>query len=300
MTTQKKTYTKDDLSNLKPKHATFVGIDSDGCVFPTMDIKQKKCFHSLIVSQWRLQPIEKYVREIAEFVNLHSVDRGQNRFVALLKVFELLAERPQTRDAGIPLPPTTSLRAFIKSGVALGNPELKRIAAETRDPELAAVLTWSEDVNRLIAQTVGSVPPFKWVRESLDAIRQNSDAICVSQTPTSALVHEWQENNMMDYLALIAGQELGTKAEHLLLATKGRYAPDRVLMIGDAPGDLKAARQVGARFFPINPDQEESSWKFFLDEAYQRFLDNTYNDAYETKLIQRFESLLPETPPWRR
>ena len=292
-------YTKADLSGLKPKHATFVGIDSDGCVFPTMEIKQKQCFHSLIISNWRLEPIEKYVREVAEFVNLHSIHRGQNRFLSLLKAFELLAERPEARAAGIPLPATASLRKFIESGVPLGNPELKRIVAETDDPELAAVLKWSEDVNRLVARTVGSVPPFRWVRESLDAIRRNSDAICVSQTPTEALVREWQDNGMMDCVSIIAGQELGTKAEHLRLATQGRYAPDRVLMIGDAPGDLKAARQVGARFFPINPGKEEASWEFFLNKAYQRFLDNAYTDEYETTLVRQFETLLPTTPPWK-
>lgn len=32
-------------------------------------------------------------------------------------------------------------------------------------------------------------------------------------------------------------------------------------MIGDAPGDLKAARGNGALFFPVNPGDEEESWK---------------------------------------
>jgi len=44
-------FTKEDLINFKPKFSTFVGIDSDGCVFDTMEIKQKQCFHGLIVSQ---------------------------------------------------------------------------------------------------------------------------------------------------------------------------------------------------------------------------------------------------------
>ena len=39
-------------------------------------------------------------------------------------------------------------------------------------------------------------------------------------------------------------------------------------MIGDAPGDMKAARANGALFFPINPGHEDESWERFYDEAH--------------------------------
>jgi len=293
-------FTKDSLLKFVPRHETFVGIDSDGCVFPTMEIKQKRCFHGLIVSHWNLAPIDQYVREAAEFVNLYSRHRGQNRFPCLLMVFDLLRERPEVRASGVALPSTAALKAFIDSGVPLGNPELEKEVARAGNPELAAVLKWSQDVNAAIARTVKNVPPFKWVVESLQQIQQHSDAICVSQTPTEALVREWQENGLMDYVAVIAGQELGTKGEHLAMATRDRYPPDRILMIGDAPGDLKAARSVRAHFFPVDPGREEASWEHFSKEAYARFLNGTYGGDYEAGLIRQFEALLPDTPPWVR
>jgi hypothetical protein len=98
----------------------------------------------------------------------------------------------------------------------------------------------------------------------------------------------------------IAGQEMGKKAVHLELAAKGRYAPDHILMIGDAPGDLKAARAVDALFYPINPGQEEASWQRFYDHAVHRFLAGDYAGSYERNLIEDFERLLPSTPPWNR
>ncbi len=291
-------YTKDDLIALKPRHDSFVGVDSDGCVFPTMEIKQKQCFHGLIVSNWKLEKIEAYVRETAEFVNLYSRHRGQNRFPCLLLTFDLLRDHPGVKASGVALPSTVRLKTFIESGRPLGNPELERVVAETGDPELAAVLKWSHDVNTAVARVVRSIRPFKGVKESFDAIAKHSDAICVSQTPTEALVREWDENALTGYVAVIAGQELGTKAEHLAMATQGKYPPDRVLMIGDALGDLRAARAVRARFFPINPGHEEASWERFHQEAYARVLAGTYGGPYETALIQHFESLLPESPPW--
>jgi hypothetical protein len=33
-----------DLRNLKQDHEFFIGIDSDGCVFDSMEVKQKKFF----------------------------------------------------------------------------------------------------------------------------------------------------------------------------------------------------------------------------------------------------------------
>jgi hypothetical protein len=93
---------------------------------------------------------------------------------------------------------------------------------------------------------------------------------------------------------------MGSKTEHLTLAAKGKYPADQVLMVGDAPGDLKAARDVGALFFPINPGAEEESWELFVREAIDRFFAKTYAGAYEAKLIEDFMKLLPSDPPWKK
>jgi phosphoglycolate phosphatase-like HAD superfamily hydrolase len=212
--------------------------------------------------------------------------------------FELLHQRPDAHVPGVALPLLDPLRTFCSSGLPLGNQTLEQYVRETRDPEMARVLYWSNAVNAKVAATVKNVAPFRGVLESLRAIRAQSDAICVSQTPTEALTREWSEHGLLDFVAVIAGQELGSKAEHLAMATRNRYPADRVLMIGDAPGDLKAARTVGAHFFPIDPGREETSWERFRGEAYPRFLDGTYDRHYETALVDAFEALLPDTPPW--
>jgi hypothetical protein len=292
--------TRDDLRRLEPRHDSFVGIDSDGCVFDTMEIKQKQCFHGLIVTVWHLEPIEKQVRECAEFANLYSRWRGQNRFIALIKTFDLLRVRPEVVRAGVAVPALDGLRRFIDSGAALGNPELARAVRETGDGDLAAALRWSTEVNQTIARTVKSIPPFAWARRSLERMARDSDAICVSQTPFEALLREWQEHDVLRFVRALAGQELGTKGEHLQLAAGGKYAPERILMVGDAPGDRTAAERNRACFFPINPAHEEASWELFHNEAYDRFLAGRYAGEYERRLIAEFEALLPEAPPWER
>ena len=297
--TDAKTYTREDLISLEPGHSSIVCIDSDGCVFDTMEIKQKQCFHPMIMTHWDLWSIEKYLREAAEFVNLYSKTRGRNRFLCLVDTVDLCRERPEVTETGIELPEFNVLRKFIDSGVPLGNPTLKKEVERSGDKELAAVLAWSEAVNARIAEVVRNVPPFKWVSESLDQIRANSDSIVVSQTPVEALVREWTENEIADYASVIAGQELGTKTEHIAMATEGKYEPAAILMIGDAPGDRKAAVANNALFYPVNPAHEEESWERFHKEAYGKFLDGEYQGEYQDKLIADFEALLPETPPWK-
>ena len=66
---------------------------------------------------------------------------------------------------------------------------------------------------------------------------------------------------------------------HLKLAAAGRYAPDHVLVIGDAPGDRKAAEANGVLFYPINPGEEERSWERFYQEAMGRFFAGSYAGA---------------------
>jgi phosphoglycolate phosphatase-like HAD superfamily hydrolase len=98
---------------------------------------------------------------------------------------------------------------------------------------------------------------------------------------------------------VIAGQEMGKKALHLKLATGGKYAPDHVLMIGDAPGDMNAARANDALFYPINPGYEVASWQRFYEQALHKFLAGTYAGEYEAQVIAEFEKLLPDVPPWQ-
>jgi phosphoglycolate phosphatase-like HAD superfamily hydrolase len=290
---------QEKLRAFKPRHEFFVGIDSDGCVFDTMEIKHKECFIPAIIKYWKLQAISKFARAAAEFVNLYSKWRGVNRFPALTKTFELLKDWPEAMRRGVKIPEVPTLEAWIGSGQALSNPALEAEAARTGDPVLKLTLEWSKAVNRAIADLVEGVPPFPFFRQSAEKLATCADIICVSQTPGEALEREWREHDIAKYAAVIAGQEMGSKKDHLKLTAGGKYKKDQFLMIGDAPGDLAAARANGALFFPINPGREDESWERLFREGIARFFNQTFAGDYEGALITEFEKLLPEKPPWK-
>ncbi len=284
------------MREITPKHDFLVGIDSDGCAFDTMELKHKECFIPNIVNYMELQGVSKYAREAAEFVNLYSKSRGVNRFPALVETLEWLQKRPEVKARGVKITIPRSLRDWIAKETKLGNPALEAYVAEHDDPDLKLVLAWSKAVNESVAGMVRGVPPFPFVRESLQKLDGTADLLVCSATPQEALEREWEEHDLARYVVAICGQEAGTKKESLGLAAK--YSQGHTLMIGDAPGDYKAAVANDALFYPINPGAEEASWKRFHEEGIDRFLGGTFAGEYQEALLEEFNSYLPEKPPW--
>lgn len=285
------------LKDFKPTKDFFVGIDSDGCIFDSMEIKHKECFTPMFIKHFQLQAVSKYARECWDFVNLYSKTRGANRFPALVRAVKLLGERPQVKARGVKMPDLTALEAWIARETKLGNATLNS-EVKNGNTGLAQVKVWSDAVNAAVADIVHGVPPFPRVRESLQMLSARADALCISQTPAEALKREWAEHGIDQFVAVIAGQEMGTKTEHIKFAAAGKYAPEKILMIGDAPGDFNAAKKNGALFFPIVPGREEDSWARLHDEGLERFFAGTYAGAYEAALVKEFDASLPEHPHW--
>ena len=95
---------QEQLLALKPEKEFFIGIDSDGCAFDTMEIKQKECFCPNFIKYFSMQPVSKYARETWEFVNLYSTNRGCNRFLAVNETLRLLAARPEIKARNFTVP----------------------------------------------------------------------------------------------------------------------------------------------------------------------------------------------------
>ena len=294
------------LKDFKPKYKFFVGIDSDGCAFDTMGIKQRECFCPWLIAYFGLQPVAQAVRECKDFADLFSKTRGANRHKTAKRIIAgLLPNHPMTKSRGFKVPQYPHYFAWVDDPDSLlSNDGLRqaidRASALEARRELELALAWSERVNWAIGEIVKGMPPFPFVRESLEKIQPLADVIVVSATPGEALAREWEEHDIAKYVEVIAGQEMGTKAQHLEYAAKGRYEKNHVLMVGDAPGDMKAAKANNALFYPINPGDEVESWKRFHDEAFDKFISGEYAGEYEQKLIAEFDECLPELPLWEK
>ena len=287
------------LRDFSRRHEFLICFDSDGCVFDTMELKHKECFCPAFIKHMNLQAASKYAREIWDFVNLYCKTRGCNRFWAVKHALDWARQRPEIMDRGIEIPDLSSLESWLDIETKLGAPALEKRIGETGDTSLQVFLDWSNEVNSRIADMVYGVSPFPRVMDVLNRAKEKADMLVVSQTPLEALEREWTEHGMASAIGLIAGQEHGTKTEHIALAAEGKnYHPDHVLMVGDAPGDRVAAEKNHALFYPIVPGREEASWEAFATTGLDRFFAGTFSGDYQDSLIKAFDAALPDQPTW--
>ncbi|MFW5827313.1 MAG: HAD family hydrolase, partial [Alkalispirochaeta sp.] len=259
-------------------HAIFVGIDSDGCAFDTMEIKHRRCFAPEYVRWFNLEAYSDPAEETWHFVNLYSATRGINRYTALAKTLQLLPSHPGMAHAPT-IPAVPAFHRWVESAETLSADSLTReiergeLSAQDRR-DLEGVQHWSEAVDRSFEEIVAEVEPFTGVAEALQDLSGSADVAVISHAPTAVLRRQWALYGLDRWVHGIHGQESGKKSQHLAGAQRaGEYAPTRMLMVGDAPGDFAAARSVDAWFYPVLPGDEGLSWDRFRREAWPRFLE---------------------------
>ena len=298
------------LRNFKRTRDFLVAIDTDGCVTDNMNGKQMLIFHPQFMEFYGLWGIESYFREVAEYYNLFSVDRGCNRFIAIQLTLKALASREDVKrvlaEKHIELPDVKPLDEYIayarENKLGLGNPSLEEFINK-KNPTCFALyklLGWSEAVNRTFPHISAKIPPFRGVKKCLELMAQYADIMVVSKTPYEDLANYWEAQGIADYVHVIAGQEMGSKAHHIEVAKKaGGYKDDHVLMIGDGGGDLKAVRENDGLFYPTPPGREQEAWDKF-PEAFEAFIQEKYKGEFERKLLDDFDKALLRTPPWEK
>ncbi len=287
------------LVDFVPSKKYFVGIDSDGCAMDAMDIKHQECFTPCYIKFWDLQPISTLARQTALFVNLYSVTRGLNRWLALKQLLDLLRDRVDVAERGVTIPDYPELDEFTAApGYPLSDKGIAKYYEDHPSETIARAIRWGDGVNAAIADMVHGCGPFPGVREALTALQDDVDAMTVSATPLHALTYEWNAHDIAKYVKVIAGQEMGSKAEHVQYAATGKYDPDKIMLIGDAPGDRDAAKKAQCLYYPILPGEEKRSWRRFKDEALQKFLDGTFAGEYQQMLTAEFNAKLPDEVPW--
>ena len=261
----------------------LICVDSDGCAMDTMDIKHKKCFGPCLIKEWGLEKWEKEVLERWNEINLYSVSRGINRFKGLAIILS------EVNDKIIGIDGLQDLLAWVNSTKETSNASVKREIERTGSQCLKKALNWSLALNRAIdGLSDGDKKPFEGVKETLEKMHTFADVAIVSSANNSAVVEEWTKYGLINSVDVIMTQEDGSKA-HCIAAMKEKgYKEGKVLMVGDADGDCKAAEANGVYFYPILVKHEPDSWKRLKIEALGLFADGRLDGEYRQRLIDEF------------
>lgn len=260
----------------------FAGVDSDGTAFDTMTVKHKKAFIPNIIEVWGLGAVRGAVAEVAEWINLTSPHRGINRFPGLAMTFDLLRQRGNEENGGIELPDPAELHAFVRSGLPLSNEGLADYLSAHPSLFLEQVLHWSRQSDRDFSEAAKALPPFPYVRKTLEKMSRTADLMVVSAASGAGLKEDWARADILSCMNAVAGQEFGSKAQQLAAAVDCGAVPERSLMIGDGLGDWEAAKANGMSFYPILPGRESACWQRLYENVWESFLSGSYGREEET------------------
>lgn len=267
---------------IKSKDFLFC-IDSDGCAIDTMDIKHIRCFGPCMVDEWGLSEWKAPILTRWNEVNLYTMTRGINRFKGLAKALREVHEKYVNID-GIEV-----LENWVEETNELSNNALKRAIEINDNICLKKALSWSIKVNESINQlSFEDKRPFEGVKEALAYASQFGDIAIVSSANMQAVVEEWEEHHLLEYVDIILAQDAGTKAYCIQELLKKGYDKDKVLMTGDAPGDLDAAKKNDVLYYPILVRNENASWKEFKEVAVGNVVDGIYKGDYQNEKIDLF------------
>lgn len=277
---------KNTLEVFKKQKEFLICVDSDGCAMDTMDVKHRECFGPKLIEVWGLQEHQEIFMEIWERINLYSRTRGINRFKGLVMSLEEMAKR------GMEIPDFSAIRQWTENSPELSNPALEKAIEETSDEQLKKALEWSKAVNKAIHELPADDKPFPKAKEALEILSAVADIAIVSSANSSAVCDEWTRHGLAPYVQVSLGQEAGTKAACINKLKTNNYSEDKVLMVGDAPGDLDAASRNGVLYYPILVGKEAFSWERLASEALKKFMAGSYRGEYQQMLIAEFNEIL--------
>lgn len=261
----------------------LICVDSDGCAMDTMNIKHIKCFGPCMVEEWELTPWKEEILARWNEINLFTMTRGINRFQGLLMALKEINQKYA------PIEGLDTLDEWVSHTPELSNDSLKREIQKTDARILNKALKWSDAVNTAI-QNLDEMEkqPFKEVKESLAYAHRFADIAIVSSANLQAVLEEWDIHGLLEHTDIVLAQNAGSKAFCIQELVKKGYDSDKVLMVGDAPGDYNAAQSNHVFYYPILVRYEEQSWKEFKEQAVSRLLDGSYAGDYQKEKTDAF------------
>ena len=234
-------------------------------------------------------------KQIWKEINLYSINRGINRFEALIIFFEKLKLLNFEEISDYSYPNLKSIKFLRDLNIPLTDKNLKKLKKKIDKDEYSEInkaISWSLAVNKKVENLDKDMPLISGASQTINYLSKHADIIVVSNTPFTALYKDWSNYNIKDVVSMICSQETGSKIDIMEAAIKEKYDKSKVLMIGDSPSDFYAARKNDISFFPIIPGKEDISWRFLQSKALSSFFSFEYKHNIEKKKIIEFESAI--------
>jgi phosphoglycolate phosphatase-like HAD superfamily hydrolase len=274
-------------------------LDSAGTVLDCMGIRHSLAFFPAFADAFFRDSERKALEEVWSYVALRSRTRSAGRFRLLASALRLALRHPRIvarreREEKI----AAALEHWLSSESA---PTAAGIERALRDRSFAEALVpaaiWSLDVDSRLS----ALPPsraFEGAAEALKAIAGRARIVVAGEGRAQDTERDWRRAGLLGSAIglgelVFVGEEGGTVLE--IAAAAKAYARGPVLVVGDSPIELEAARSAGTVFYPIRPGRERESWRSLSEEFFPAFARGEKAEADSAGFLSHFAV----APDWR-
>lgn len=251
-------------------------VDSDGCAMDTMTYKHELFFGPIASEIFEIEDTETFQKNW-EDINLYSKTRGVNRFVGLVLTLQSVGYSE-----------AANLNKWVDETTELSNRSLAKEIERTDAADLKLALEWSGKVNENISKAEGHDKPFVGALETLKELDQAGTVYVVSSANKEAVEEEWERHGLAEYVEELYCQDKGKKEDVINMLIEKDNNKEDIVMIGDSPGDLEAAKKNDVSFYPIIVGHEQESWSTLKDDLLKDMIAGTYAKDHEEDYINKF------------
>jgi hypothetical protein len=275
-------------------------LDSAGTVLDCMGPRHSLAFFPAFADAFFKGMDRRALEEVWSYVALDSRSRSANRFRLLASALRLSRRHPRIRSRHeFEEEVAAALEHWLASG---GAPTASGMERALRDRSfgdaLVSAAIWSIDVDARLS----ALPPpraFEGAAEAIKAMAGGARIVVAGEGRSLDTERDWRRAGLLGAALglgelVFVGEDCGSFVE-IALAAK-RYARGPVLVVGDSPVELEAARSSGTFFYPISPGRERESWRRLEKDFFPAFLKGERTSADSAGFLAQFAA----EPDWQR
>ncbi len=274
-------------------------VDSAGTALDCMADRHSLAFFPAFADAFFRGADRAALEEVWSFVALRSRVRSAGRFRLLDAAMRLAPRHPgigtrHRREDAVAAALGQWLASCSRATVsALESAMRDRSSSEA----LVSAAIWSLDVDSRLA----ALPPpraFAGVGEALGSIAGRAMVFVAGEGRAADIERDWRGAGLLGSsmglgeLAFV-GEDGGGLEE--IAQAAGSCGGGPVLVIGDSPADLEAAKAAGAAFYPVRPGSERESWLRLCGQVLPSFLRGERIESDSARFVSQF----PSSPLWR-
>jgi hypothetical protein len=280
--------------------APTIILDSAGTVLDCVGTRHSLAFFPAFADAFFRGMDRRALEEVWSYVALDSRFRSANRFRLLASALRLARRHPRIRTRlELEEEVAAALDHWLASGRSATASGLENALRDRSFGEaLVLAAIWSIDVDARLS----ALPPpraFEGAAAAIRAMNGRARLVVAGEGRSLDTERDWRRAGLLGAALglgelVFAGEDCGSVAEIALAAA--RYARGPVLIVGDSPVELEAARSSGTIFYPIRPGRERESWLRLEKDFFPAFLRGEKAGADSADFLAQFAA----EPDWQR